>query len=120
MTTHVRISLPFPPSAWDMYVGWGRTRRLSAEYAKWRQDVAFFLKRSTDPIAVPFYIGVCLKRPNKRQDLDNRIKPILDVLQLYGVIRNDNLCERITMQWDHGMKEECVVMVIPAEESLAA
>ncbi|WP_244560105.1 RusA family crossover junction endodeoxyribonuclease [Ensifer aridi] len=38
-----------------------------------------------------------LRRQNMRQDLDNRSKAILDCLQHYGVIKNDNLYERLTM-----------------------
>jgi crossover junction endodeoxyribonuclease RusA len=76
--------------------------------------------RNEKPVSTPFCISICLKRPNKRQDLDNRIKPILDALQFYGIIKNDNLCERVTATWDHGMREECVVLVMPAEEAMAA
>jgi crossover junction endodeoxyribonuclease RusA len=117
----IRLSLPFPPSVWDMYVGWGKTRRLSPEYTKWRGDAGVFMRgRNEKPVSTPFCISICLKRPNKRQDLDNRIKPILDALQFYGIIKNDNLCERVTATWDHGMREECVVLVMPAEEAMAA
>lgn len=117
----IRIVLPYPPSLWDMYVGWGKQRRLSPVYAKWRDDAGMFLKgRHKDPIAVPFNAAIALKRPNKRQDLDNRAKPIFDALQHHGIIKNDNLLERLTMQWDHGMKDECVVLLIPSEGALAA
>lgn len=116
----IRLALPYPPSVWDMYVGWGKTRRISPEYEKWLRDAGYFIRGIKEPIAVPFALSVALKRPNKRQDIDNRAKPLLDALQHYGVIKNDNLCERLTMQWDHGMKDECVVLVIPCEEALAA
>ena len=67
-----------------------------------------------------FSLCVALKRPHNRMDLDNRLKPILDVLQHYQVIKNDNLCERITMTWDADIKSDCVVLVQRAEEALAA
>jgi hypothetical protein len=38
----------------------------------------------------------------------------------HGVIADDSGCERLSMYWDHGMKEACIVLVMPAEESLAA
>lgn len=117
----IRLTLPYPPSAWDLYAGWGKTRRLSSEYKKWREDCGYFIRKAAGtPISVPFTCSIALKRPNKRQDIDNRSKAILDALQHYGVIKNDNLCERLTMAWDAGMKDECVVMVIPCEEHLAA
>lgn len=116
----IRISLPYPPSIWDMYEGWGKSRHLTKSYDKWRLDAGWFIKRPAEPLGVPFVAHIALKRNSKLSDLDNRAKPVLDALQHYGVIKNDNLCERLTMQWDHGMKDECVVLVIPAEEGLAA
>ncbi|MCY1251114.1 hypothetical protein D9M69_657130 [compost metagenome] len=53
-------------------------------------------------------------------DLDNRMKALLDVLQHYKVIKNDSLCERLTMTWDAGLKEECVVILQRAEEALSS
>lgn len=119
--TPIRIVLPYPPSVWDMYVGWGKKRRLSPEYAKWRDDAGHFIRgKGKEPISIPFYAAIALRRPNKRQDIDNRAKPIFDALQHYGIIRNDNLIERFSMTWDHGMKDECVVLIVPGAETLAA
>lgn len=118
MTT--RIVLPYPPSTWDLYEGWGATRHLSDEYKKWRHDAGHFFRIPKEPLAVPFSIDIALKRQSKRHDLDNRSKAILDVLQHYGVIKNDSLCARLTMTWDEGMKDECVVLLQPSEEAIAA
>ncbi len=116
----MRFELPFPPTVWDIYVGWGKTRRKSPEYANWVQDCGWFIRGRNDRIDTPFSLCVALKRPHNRMDLDNRLKPILDVLQHYQVIKNDNLCERITMTWDADIKSDCVVIVQRAEEALAA
>lgn len=115
----IRLSLPMPPTVWDMYSGWGKTRHLSASYAKWREDAGWFIRGVREPLCVPFSIHIALKRPSKRSDLDNRAKCVLDVLQHYQVIKNDNLCERLTMQW-HAGPEECVVIIQPAEAEMAA
>ncbi len=115
----IRLTLPYPPSAWDLYEGWGKSRRLSKSYAKWRDDAGYFIKR-TEPITGPFSISIALRRPNKRQDLDNRSKAILDALQHYGVIKNDNLCERLEMVWDASLADECVVLIQQANEGMAA
>lgn len=115
-----KFILPYPPSAWDLYDGWGEKRRLSRSYKKWRQDAGYFIKRPETPISVPFSLYVALKRQNLKQDLDNRSKALLDCLQHYGVISNDNLCERLTMCWDTGMEADCVVIIQPSEPGLAA
>lgn len=116
----IRFELPYPPSGWDLYEGWAKTRRLSPTYKKWRNDVGYFIKRPAAPIAVPFSISIALRRQNIRQDIDNRSKAVLDALQHYGVIKNDNLCERLSMHWDENLPAECVVLVQPAEEAIAA
>jgi len=97
----IKLHLPYPPSGWDLYNGWGKTRRLSPTYK-------------------PFALHVALKRQNMRQDIDNRSKAILDCLQHYGVIKNDNLCERLTMCWDSDLPAECVVIIQVCEEGMAA
>lgn len=115
--TLIRIELPYPPSIWDMYVGWGKTRRLSPEYAAWRNGAGHFINRAKKPgapILVPFVASIGLARPNKRQDVDNRIKPVLDALQHFGVIKNDNLCERASAEWTAG-PAECVVIITEAQ-----
>lgn len=116
----IRVELPFPPTVWEIYVGWGKSRRRSPEYNKWVKDCGWFIKTKDEPLNQPFSLYVALKRPHNRMDLDNRLKPILDVLQHYKVIKNDSLCERITMTWDAGIKSDCVVLVQCAEEALAA
>jgi crossover junction endodeoxyribonuclease RusA len=69
---------------------------------------------------VPFSISIALRRQNLRQDIDNRSKAILDCLQHYGVIKNDNLCERLSMHWDADLPAECIVILQVAEEAIAA
>lgn len=117
---NMRFHLPYPPSGWDLYKGWGGKRALSPAYKKWRRDAGYFIKAPAAPIAVPFSISIALRRQNTRQDLDNRSKAILDVLQHYGVIKNDNLCERLSMHWDENLPAECVVLLQPSEEAIAA
>ncbi len=116
----IKLHLPYPPSGWDLYDGWGAKRRLSPTYKKWRTDAGYFIKTPSAPIEKPFALYVALRRQNMRQDLDNRSKAILDCLQHYGVIKNDNLCERLTMVWGSELPAECVVIVQVCEEGMAA
>jgi crossover junction endodeoxyribonuclease RusA len=116
----LRYHLPYPPSGWDLYNGWGKTRHLSPIYKKWRNDVGYLIKAPKQPITVPFSLHIALKRQNVRQDIDNRSKAVLDALQHYGIIKNDNLCERLTMIWDDGIAADCVVIIQVADEGMAA
>lgn len=116
----IKLHLPYPPSGWELYRGWGEKRHLSTVYKKWRTDAGYFIKAPKQPIAVPFSISIALRRQNMRQDIDNRSKAILDALQHYGVIKNDNLCERLSMHWDEDLPAECVVILQVHEEGIAA
>ncbi|MDW9415171.1 RusA family crossover junction endodeoxyribonuclease [Sinorhizobium meliloti] len=116
----IKLHLPYPPSGWDLYSGWGKTRSLSPTYKKWRNDAGYFIKTPKQTIDQPFALHVALRRQNMRQDIDNRSKAILDCLQHYGIIKNDNLCERLTMCWDSDLPAECVVIIQVCEEGMAA
>jgi crossover junction endodeoxyribonuclease RusA len=112
MSSTLFFYLPYPPSIWELYEGWGKTRRLSKKYQKWRRDAGYFIKRPEVPISEPFSILINLKRPNKRQDIDNRCKAILDCLQFHGVVKNDNLCEEVHIRWLDGPGTvECSVCI---------
>ena len=115
----IRYQLPMPPSVWELYEGWGKTRRLSRSYKKWQRDAGYFIKAPQEPISVPFSISIALMRQNTKVDLDKRAKAILDTMQHYQVIKNDNLCERLTMCWSENLPAPCVVIIQEAEEGMA-
>jgi len=118
-----RFELPRPPSVWDMYVGWGKSRRLSAEYEAWRMGAGLMLnsqKRKQGKVSGPFRASIAFRRPSKRSDIDNRIKPVLDLLQFVGIIQNDNLCESVSAVWGNDLPVECVVILQESVEALAA
>lgn len=117
----MRFLLPYPPSVWDLYTGWGKTRHRSKSYEKWLKDAGWFIKPvPSKPIDVPFSLSIALRRQNIRQDIDNRAKAVMDALQTYRVIANDSLCERLSMHWDENIPAECIVIIQVAEEALAA
>ncbi len=116
----LRFRLPMPPSIWDLYTGWGENRRLSKIYKKWRTDAGWFFKPPSVPVSRPFDIVIALERPHGLMDVDNRIKPVLDCLQHYKVIKNDNLCECATIRWQPGLGQECIAEIRECLEGVAA
>lgn|GEM_PF-829664 len=107
----LRVRLPMPPSVWDLYTGWGENRRLSKVYKKWRTDAGWHIKPPPAPVSRPFDIVIAMKRPHGLMDVDNRIKPVLDCLQHYKVIRNDNQCESAAIRWQADLEHECIAEV---------
>jgi hypothetical protein len=76
----MRFQLPYPPSGWDLYKGWGKTRSLSTTYKKWRNDAGYFIKRPETPISVPFSISIALR--NKDADERRKRKPFSTPISL--------------------------------------
>lgn len=69
------LRLPVPPSANQMYV---RGRHISKKYKDWKALVLASAKVHV-PIEDP--VSLHIKCPtNKRRDLDNHLKPLLDIL----------------------------------------
>ena len=84
--------LPWPPSVNAMHRTFkGRVIR-SERYRRWREDATDVLAAIGGPrgIAGPVRLELELRPGTRRAfDLDNRVKPVQDVLAAVGVIRDD-------------------------------
>lgn len=121
MSQTIRLSLPFPPSSNNLFANAGKRRIRTPQYDAWFALASTRVKESHRRGIGPYCLAICAKRPDKRRrDLGNLEKAVSDLLVAHGIVKDDSLAERITLVWDQGMTEECVVLVIPAEESLAA
>ncbi|MBN8241740.1 RusA family crossover junction endodeoxyribonuclease [Nitratireductor aquimarinus] len=117
----VRIELPYPPTANNLFINAGRKRVKSPQYKTWIVMASLSVKDSHRQYIGPYSISIAAKRPDKRKrDIANLEKAVSDLLVTNGVIQDDSLCERITMTWDAGINADCVVIVTPFEEGLAA
>ena len=117
----IRIELPFPPSVNNLYFNGKRGRYRTPSYKSWFALASLNVKDSHRQGIGPYSLAIALKRPDKRRrDLGNLEKAVSDLLVEHGVIKDDSLCERITLQWDAGIQAECVVIVIPCPGALAA
>ena len=92
------FSLPLKPLTVNQ--AWRGGRRFNtAKYRKFAQDVSLLIpggtKRWTGFVEVKFIFYL---ENWKRTDVDNLIKPLLDVLVAKGIIENDNLVMKITAE----------------------
>lgn len=116
-----RIELPFPPSVNNLYINTTRGRMKSAGYKMWFAEASLRVKDSHRLGLGHYSISICCRRPDQRKrDLANLEKAVSDLLVEHGVVQDDSLCERLTMQWDDTMPEECVVVVQAVDEGMAA
>lgn len=101
------VSAHIPVSANAAYAnnrGGGRGRTKTAEYRTWAVAFGYDLNaamRHQKPIKGPYTIEITIDRSrrHKLSDIMNREKVLSDILQEHGIIENDNLCERGTVQW---------------------
>jgi len=87
------IMLPFPPSANAMFTNRRGGRARTKAYDMWINDAGTQLltqrpKRHTGPVTVAITVGL----PDKRnRDLDNLLKPLLDLLVKHQIIQDDSV-----------------------------
>jgi crossover junction endodeoxyribonuclease RusA len=117
----IRIELPYPPSTNNLFSNGKKGRFKSLAYKAWLQLAAINIKDSHRQNLGPYSISICLKRPDmRRRDIGNFEKAVSDLLVSHGVVKDDSLCQRLVMTWDNGISADCVVLVHPYEQGLAA
>jgi len=97
----VILAIPYPPSANRLWRAVGGRNIISAEYRRWK-DSAGWEVRSQRPRAIAgrYAITITASAPDKRKrDLSNLEKATSDLLVTCGVIEDDHLAQRITLEW---------------------
>lgn len=89
------IDLPFlAPSVNQCYYTDKKTftRHKSKVYRDFLTRCQFFIKTPENPFNEEVDIEINLWMPDKRRrDIDNQIKPILDMLVFFGILKDDSL-----------------------------
>jgi len=96
----VSVQLTMPPSAnacWANVPKKGRVR--STAYRRWSKLAMQELQQQqAGRVAGKFCIVITAKRTKRKRDIDNLVKPILDLLA--GVVTaDDSECERVSAGW---------------------
>ena len=96
----VTLRLPMPPSVnacWANVEGAGRVR--STAYRRWSKlAVQEVQAQRVGRVAGKFCVVITAKRTKRKRDIDNIIKPILDLLA--GLVTaDDSECERVSAGW---------------------
>jgi Holliday junction resolvase RusA-like endonuclease len=91
----------------------GRVVR-SERYKKWRKEAGqeiMIQRRNQTPVKGNFVSRITLSAASRRGDLDNRAKPIFDLLQEHRLIEDDKHMDRLTIEWGDAPKGRCQVRV---------
>ena len=90
------LSLEFeglPPTVNTMYRNYGSRRYKRQEVQDWQEDIADLLSEQWKKR--PYFKRVCVKinftvKTSRAWDIDNRIKSLLDCLEIAGILVNDS------------------------------
>lgn len=109
-----------PPSANSLLINaGGRGIRRKSEYTQWKAVAAACWARERKRVGMAtvegdFEVMILVGPRDRRRDLDNMVKPILDALQAAEVIKNDNRCIYQSIRWSDDV-DGCEVSVFPRE-----
>lgn len=97
----IELFLPAPPSANHLWIRARKGMRKSPAYVAWLLEAGLIAKsQRPKSIEGPYKLSIQVARVNKRRaDIDNKIKPISDLLQTLGIVRDDCDCEMVTARW---------------------
>lgn len=93
--------LPIPPSLNNCFVNvGGRGRIKSRQYSRWMTSAGWELRiQRPRKVAGKVSVSIVIARPNANSDIDNRIKPLLDLLVKHEVIVDDRHVAAISARW---------------------
>ena len=116
----MRLELPYPPTLNTAFINIpGRGRVTSGKYKAWTTEALWMVKsQKPTKFSVEVSISIGIVAPDKRpRDIDNLIKPCLDLLVKAGVIQDDNskYVRKVSAQW-LASGPPCVVLILPYED----
>ena len=83
------FEMPVPPSLNNIYKNAGRIRVKTRGYIAWKASAVVAVERQhIEPFTCPVVVDISV--PERRGDIDNRAKPVLDVMTAAGVITDDS------------------------------
>jgi len=103
----VKLTLPLPVPLNQMYKRSPHSFYKSEKAKDWTTEALWLIKEQKRGQSKDIFI-----KDKRLHDLDNFIKPILDVLQESTIIKNDNDVTFLEVQKKKDSKSYCVVEVI--------
>jgi crossover junction endodeoxyribonuclease RusA len=108
------IDLLYPPSVNRLW-RYGRGRAYKSKvYKDWLIEGELTLRQLTlECFECPVSVEMAVGRPDKRRrDLDNIVKPCLDLLEKVGVFEDDSQVHRLNVYWG-GQKGVVTTTILP-------
>ena len=94
----VILTLPAPPTTNNLFINAGRKRVKSQRYKAWQTEAGWELRRQRcGCIGGPWEADIALPT-GLTGDLDNYLKPILDLLVTHRVVDDDKHCMKLSVE----------------------
>lgn len=121
MSDWLTIELPAPPSvndAWANVPGRGRVR--TARYRDWASNAGWKLRLQLGDkrVAGRCIVVIGVERHNKTADIDNRIKPLLDLLVEHHAIDDDKNVDAVAIAWNPPGSSLARITIVPTTDGL--
>lgn len=105
------IKLPLPPSVNAMYRNVPKVGRVKTEaYKRWQKEAMASLTFQAWDMAEPPYKVTIRLNVDHKSDIDNRVKPILDLLVKHGILTGDQWVNELHVYRDRTV-EQCEVEI---------
>ena len=114
MANILKIYLPSPPSLNNIFVTNKKTggRFTSKKYAQWKVEAGWLLQtQDIKAFGGLVEIEILIKEPRRKTDIDNKIKPVLDLLVKNKIIDSDDntTVRKVSAAW--GGDSPCLVKI---------
>lgn len=108
----VELHLPMPPSANRLWRPVPGGMACTSTYNAWKFHAGIELVRQR-PGRIPgrYTMRLLLGKLGARADVDNRVKPVSDLLEAHGVVANDRLAQDVSV-WRNSAPGEGVVVIV--------
>lgn len=97
----MKIYLPVPPSANMLFRTTDGKRFKTAKYRSWIHAGCEYIQAQNIicPMLTEVHVELYVPRLRSNSDIDNRIKPVLDLLVKTDIIQDDSLVKSIYAEW---------------------
>jgi Holliday junction resolvase RusA-like endonuclease len=110
----IKLDLPISPSVNLAYINLpGRGRAKSKIYKAWAKAAGWEVRvQNPKPVTGDYKVCLLMHRPNARSDVDNRTKPVLDLLVGLGVTPDDSRATEVVAKWDETVASGRMIVII--------
>ena len=98
MTIHTEFTIPLPPSANNLNTRGGKNTYNTKRYKDWKKAAGLTVNALRPrprmfevPVAIHLTCGLAPNRPGRPCDIDNFIKPTVDLLREMRILVDDNI-----------------------------